>query len=100
MAKKKKAKLSKGDLGRVQRFEKSASRSANRVARAVEIGLQTWQAKSKSSSKSKTDGMLRDAWVNGITSGSKALREAAWAPTDFFYTYDRRLQPQRIFLRA
>jgi len=98
--KKKKLKYSTGEAKRAQRFESSMSRATNRVARGVEIGLQEWRERSEKSAKKKKDGLVRDAWKNSITAGAKAVREVSWSPTDFFGTFNRRLAPQRIILRA
>ena len=96
--KKKNKKRYSKDLERGQRFEQGVSRSANRVSRAVEIGFQTWRY--RRSVNKDIGGALGDAWANSVMAGGKTLRELSWAPLDFFYTYEPRLAPQRLLLRA
>jgi len=92
-------KYSKGSKG-AQKLEKGVSKASQRVARAVELGLMSWDRKRSKSGRNKRDGAVRDAVRNSVFAAGKALREASWAPTDFFSGVSRRRDPRRIFLRA
>lgn len=84
----------------VQRVERGLSKSSQRVARAVELSLSSWQRRRKKSAKKRRDGAVRDALQNSAFAAGKAAKEASWASSDFFGSLGRRRDPRRIFLRA
>jgi hypothetical protein len=81
--KKKKKKYSRGPLKFVQKAEIPFTRSAHRLARAVEEGLGTWREKRSDSATKKRNGALRDALKNYGKAMTKFQKVAAKLPENF-----------------
>lgn len=83
-----------------KRVEQGLSKASQRVARAVELSLESWTRRSKKSAKKRRDGAVRDAVQNSAFAAGKAAKEVSWASSDLFRALGRRRDPRRIFLRA
>jgi hypothetical protein len=84
----------------IKRLERGASMASQRLARAVELGLDQWQSQRKKSSLKRRDGAIRDALKNSALAAGTLVKEASWAPSDLFRAFGRRRDPRRRFLRA
>jgi hypothetical protein len=91
---------SKASKSNGRRIVNGTTRASQRVARAVELGLQSWVKRRKKSAKKRRDGALRDALQNAGFAAGRTFREASWASSDFFGALGRRRDPRRLFLRA
>jgi hypothetical protein len=80
-SKKKKMKRSKGTK-EIQKLESGASKAERRLARAVLVGLNSWDKRRSKSASKRKDGALRDSVKNGARAVSKLVSEAAKAPSD------------------
>ena len=80
--KKKKNKYSK-HLKELQKLERGSTKAARRVAKAVSIGLRTWEARSERSAKKRKDGAFKDSVVNSTAAVGEAVRIASKAGVDF-----------------
>jgi hypothetical protein len=83
-----------------RKLEKGVSAASQRIARAVELGVMSWERRRDSSGRAKRDGGLKDAFENSVFAAGKVLRESSWAPTELFSALGRRRDPRRILLRA
>ena len=81
-------------------LEKGFSKASQRLARAVELGIGSWQKRRDKSAGQRRDGALRGAVGNSAFAVGTTLKEASWAPADFFRGAGRRRDPRRLFLRA
>jgi hypothetical protein len=79
--KKRKKKYSSGTRD-AQRLERAFSRSAGRIARAVSVGLETYNEESDRSARKKKDGAVRKALVNASMGIGDALQQASRAPRE------------------
>jgi hypothetical protein len=98
MAKKKKKERTTKRLRREQQIEKGLSRAAHRVANAVSIGVETWRDRRDPSTR--PGDTFVNVWKSSLFATGRAAREMSWAPSDFYVTVDRRLDPRRILARA
>ena len=80
--KKKKNKYSK-HLKELQKLERGSTKAARRVAKAVSIGLRTWDARREKSAKKSKDGAFKDSVVNSTAAVGEAMRVASRAGADF-----------------
>jgi hypothetical protein len=79
--KSKKKKVSK-EAKPFERLDRDLSKAERRVAKAILLGVESWQNNSKKSSKKKRDGAMRDALKNGVRAYSKFVDHAAKVPGD------------------
>jgi hypothetical protein len=79
--KKRKKRYSSGTRD-AQKLERAFSRAAGRIARAVSVGLETYNEESGRSGRKKKDGAVRDALVNASLGMGDALQEASRAPRE------------------
>lgn len=79
--KSKKKKVSK-EAKPLERLDRDLSKAERRVAKAILLGVESWQNNSKKSSKKKRDGAMRDALKNGVRAYSKFVDHAAKVPGD------------------
>ncbi len=82
------------------RVERGLSKASQRVGRAVELGLASWQKRRDRSAKRRRDGAIRDAVANSAFAVGTAAKEASWASSDFLRALGRRRDPRRFLLRA
>ena len=82
-----------------KRLERGLSKSGQRLARAVELGVENWQRRSRKSARQRRDGALRSVLQNSAFAAGTAVREASWATSDLMRALGRR-DPRRLFLRA
>jgi uncharacterized protein YdaT len=80
--KKHKKKFSNGATRSLQEFEDGVTKSAQRISKAVQAGLDAYEAARKHSADAKKDGAFRDYLHNQSKALRKALPLAAEAPSD------------------
>ena len=97
----KKKKYTKGSK-EVQRLGEGVTRASARVARAVGVGMTTFDKRSKRSSKKRKDGALVDIVENSARGVSKTFKKASGAPEDLAkkIKLKRLRKPTRSLLRA
>jgi hypothetical protein len=83
-----------------RQLERGVSKASQRMARAVELGLDNWQRQREKSARKKRDGAVRDALRNSASTAGTIVKEASWATSDLFRAFGRRRDPRRLFLRA
>jgi len=66
----------------VQRFESDAMRIAQRTARAVSKGIDTYEHERKRSAQEKTDGAIEDFVHNSAKAASTYMKEVSDIPLD------------------
>jgi hypothetical protein len=79
--KKRKKKYSSGTRD-AQKLERAFNRAAGRIARAVSVGLETYNEESDRSARKKKDGAVRKALVNASMGIGDALQQASRAPRE------------------
>jgi len=67
----------------IQTFEKRMSKSAHRVSKAVERGIQNYLDERDKSVKNRKDGALLESYVNVASGISEGIAEASPALKDF-----------------
>ena len=77
--KKKKKRYSSGTRD-AQKLERAFGWAANRIARGVAVGLETYNRESGRSANKKRDGAVRDALVNASLGVGDAMQEFSRAP--------------------
>jgi hypothetical protein len=77
----KKPKYSRG-LGDVQRLEGDAVNVAQKVAKAMSKGIDTYQRERDKSARSKRDGAIEDFINNSAKASSASMKEASDIPID------------------
>jgi len=80
--KKHKKKFSNTAARTLQEFEDGMTKSAQKISKAVQQGLDAYEAARKESAASKKDGAFRDYLHNQSKALRKALPLAAEAPSD------------------
>jgi hypothetical protein len=83
-----------------KRVERGLSKASQRLARAVELGLESWQRRRDKSARRRRDGAVEDALRNTAFAAGTIVKEASWASSDFIRALGRRRDPRRLFLRA
>ena len=81
-------------------FGAGASKASQRLARAVELGIEGWRDRRDRSAEKSRDGALKDALKNGAFALGTTIKEASWASSDFFAGLGRKRDPRRLLLRA
>jgi hypothetical protein len=81
-------------------FGPGASKASQRLARAVELGFDSWRRRRDKSADKRRDGGLKDALKNGAFAIGTTIKEASWASSDFFHGLGRKRDPRRLLLRA
>ena len=86
---KKKGKRKYSNLGTrsFQEFEEGMSKSARKVAKAVQEGLETYLDERRESAGSRKDGAFRDIFRNQSKALRKGLPIAAEAPADLLDSF-------------
>ena len=79
--KKKKKKYSSGTRD-AQKLERAFGRAAGRIARAVSVGIETYNQESDRSARKRKDGAVRDALVNASMGLGDAMQELSRAPRE------------------
>ncbi len=90
-----KKKYSRG-LRDLQRLGAGSVRAAERIGRAVEVGLRGYRRRSNKSARKGRDGALRDAFENAAIAAGKAIEASARAPRDLA----KGLDTKRMWRRA
>jgi hypothetical protein len=80
--KKQKKKFSNTGLRSLQEFEEGLTKSAQKINKAVQQGLDSYEAARKESASGKKDGAFHDLLRNQSRALRKALPIAAEAPSD------------------
>jgi|ERR1017187_771531 hypothetical protein len=80
--KKQKKKFSNTGLRSLQEFEEALTKSAHKINKAVQQGLDSYEAARKESASAKKDGAFHDLLRNQSKALRKALPIAAEAPSD------------------
>jgi hypothetical protein len=100
--KKRKKKYSKG-LRAPQELVVATSKASEKVAAAVQIGLENWIERNDKSSTKRRDGLFKDGLMNIGRATHKGLRKVLKAPETFMDEleetkfYKKRLKPFRLF---
>jgi hypothetical protein len=67
---------------RHQKAERRMTSASRRLARAVLVGIETWEKERDRSSRKKKDGAMRDAPENLAKAYGEALKEASRVPEE------------------